>query len=124
MRSCLGLVLAAAIVALPAVAHAKRAAPKDVPSVTYAGVRYVFPHFAYENGAGQNGGVVQARHERTNELLWTLKVYDVAHRQGLESDVQDVFITSARMEKGTLIVASERGETYEIDVAKRTARKR
>jgi hypothetical protein len=124
MRTQLGLVLATAIVVLPGLASAKRVAPKNVPPVTHRGVKYVFPHFSSENGKSRHGGVVEARDERSDALLWKLTVYEVWHKPWLESDVQDVFITSARMENEALIVTNERGEAYEIDVAKRTARRR
>jgi len=123
-HSGLTLVVAAAIAVAPAAVSAKRAAPHAVPPVTYAGIRYVFPHFANENGTAQNGGVVQARDAKSDALLWTLKVYEVNHKPGMETDVQDVFITSARIEKGLLVITNERNETYEIDLAKRLVRRR
>ncbi len=109
---------------LPATAFAKRAPPKDVPPIVHEGVEYRFPHFGYLKEEGQNGGIVEAHDRKTGKLLWRLKVYSPARDAGLEGDVQDVFITSAKLEGGKLVIANERGETYEVELATRAVRRR
>ena len=109
---------------VPAAAFAKRAPPKEVPPVVHEGVEYRFPHFGYLEEEGQNGGIVEAHDQRTGKLLWRLKVYAPSRAPGLEGDVQDVFITSARLEGNKLAISNERGERYEVDLATRAVRKR
>lgn len=106
----------------PAATFAKRAPPKEVPPIVHEGVEYRFPHFGSLKEEGQNGGIVEARDRKTGELLWRLKVYSPAREPGREGDVQDVFITSARLEGAKLVVTNERGATYEVDLATRAVR--
>jgi hypothetical protein len=124
MRSLGWLSLLAALLILPGAGAAKRSEPPEVAPVTHLGVRYAFPHFAVQNQMGQNGGVVEAREERSRALLWRLKVYEVQHRPDLEGDAQDCFITAAWLEQGTLVVRNERAEIYEVDLARRTGHRR
>ncbi|BDG09737.1 hypothetical protein AMPC_28500 [Anaeromyxobacter paludicola] len=120
MRLALGLVLFLALLP-PTAAHAKRAVPKKVPPVIQAGVRYVFPHFTDDDGTWIKSGLVQARDEKTNALLWSIQLYEVWLNPRMEGDVQDVAINSARIEGDRLIVTNERNHTYAVDLVRRTA---
>jgi hypothetical protein len=93
---------------------AKRTPPPDVPPVVYEGVRYEAPPFS--NDCGQNGGSVVAYDSATDAQLWTLQVYCTQYDPNLETDVQDVFITSLEIENGRLSVVNEKGLHYTIDL--------
>jgi hypothetical protein len=105
--------LAAGITFSADLAIAKRLPPADVPPVTYEGVRYEAPHF--DNPCGQNGGCVVAYDDATGAQLWALKIYCTQYDSGLETDVQDVFITSLSVENGQLIVTNEKNLQFTID---------
>ena len=88
----------------------KRTAPAEVTPVIHKGVRYVAP-----NDDGRRG-YVEARDAHTNDKIWELTVFTNPIDPNLEEDVQWVFIESLGNRDNTLIVASERNNTYEIDL--------
>ena len=47
---------------------------------------------AKTNSTTEGMGILVAKKEPTNELLWKVQVYKVEYIKGLETDVQDVFI--------------------------------
>ena len=76
----------------------------------HEGVRYVAP-----NDDGRRG-YIEARDAHTNEKIWELTVFTNPIDPNLEEDVQWVFIESLSIQDDTLIVASERKNTYGIDL--------
>ena len=88
----------------------KRTAPAEVTAVIHKGVRYVAP-----NDDGRRG-YVEARDAHTNDKIWELTVFTNPIDPNLEEDVQWVFIESLSIRDNTLTVASERKDTYEIDL--------
>ena len=120
MRYAMAVVLVCGIVAggvFVETAEAKRKAPKPVQPVIHNGVRYVAVHWGGRVGKRQNGGHVQAWDVKTNTCLWTRQAYTTRYRRGLESDVQDVFITSMKVVGDKLAVTNERGKTFKLDLA-------
>jgi hypothetical protein len=99
-----------ATVLLSGLASAKRAAPAKVEPVINEGVRYVVP-----NDDGRRA-YIEAWDVRTNKKLWDLTVFTNRTDPKLEEDVQWVFISKLRVQDGTLMVTSERGKTYQIDL--------
>jgi hypothetical protein len=91
-------------------ATAKRIAPVKVDPVIYEGVRYVAP-----NDDGRRG-YIEAWNVGTNEKLWELTVFTNRIDPSLEEDVQWVFIKALNIQDGRLIVVSERGKTYLVNV--------
>src|SRR5690242_9128265 len=100
----------AALVLAPCLALAKRTAPANVNPVVYHGVRYVAP-----NDQGRRG-YIEAWDTKTNKKLWDLTVFTNAVDPKLEQDVQWVFVKSLGLRDGKLIVTSERGNTYQVDL--------
>ena len=90
-------------------ALAKRSAPKEVPALTRNGVVYSVPH--------EKMGTVAAKEEKSGKELWSKQIYTVKYEPGLETDVQDCFITELRFEKEVLIVSNENNDQYELDPA-------
>ena len=95
---------------LPQLASAKRIAPVKVNPVIYEGVRYVAP-----NDDGRRG-YIEAWNVGTNKKLWELTIFTNGIDPNLEEDVQWVFIKALNIQDGRLMVTSERGKTYQVDV--------
>ena len=106
--------LLAGIVLVPTFAQGKRSPPVEVPPVISEGVRYEAPHF--NNPCGQNGGCVVAYDDASGALLWWAEVYCTQYDTQLETDVQDVFITSLAIDNGNLNVTNEKGLHFAIDL--------
>jgi hypothetical protein len=100
-----------AIAILPCLALAKHAAPSRVEPVIHDGSRYVAP-----NDDGRRA-YIEARDVQTNKKLWELTVFTNRIDPRLEEDVQWVFINKLNVLDDTLLVTSERGNTYRIDLS-------
>ena len=98
------------LVLLPCLASAKRAAPARVEPVIQDGIRYVAP-----NDDGRRA-YIEAWDVRTNKKLWELTVFTNRIDPKLEEDVQWVFIDKLGARDGTLMVKSESGNTYQVDL--------
>ena len=105
----LTLVLSA-MALFPCLPPAKRAAPPKVEPVIHNGIRYVAP-----NDDGRRA-YIEAWDVQTNKKLWDLTVFTNRVELGLEEDVQWVFIKAMSVEDAMLLVTSERGNTYRIDL--------
>jgi len=98
------------LVLLPSVASAKRAAPATVEPAIHEGIQYVAP-----NNDGRRG-YIEAWDVKTNKKLWELTIFTNRIDPKLEKDVQWVFIKALSVQDGRLMVTSEHGTTYEIDL--------
>ena len=107
-------VVLSAMALLPCLAPAKRVAPPKVEPVIHDGIRYVAP-----NDDGRRA-YIEAWDVLTNKKLWDLTVFTNRIDPQLEEDVQWVFINKLRVRDGTLLVTSERGNTYQVDLNTRT----
>jgi hypothetical protein len=105
----LTLVLSA-IALIPCLAPAKRTAPPRVEPVIHDSIRYVVP-----NDDGRRARI-EAWDVQTNKKLWDVTVFTNRIDPKLEEDVQWVFINKLSVQDGTLLVTSERGNTYQIDL--------
>jgi hypothetical protein len=118
-----------AALSLPAVAFAKRAAPKPVNAIVSNGVRYMAPNIMpkyrsiYGKPACNNIGCVEARNNKNGKLLWKVDVYQIKYDPTEERDVQDVFISALAIERGKLIVENEAGAKYSVDLKTRAIHK-
>jgi hypothetical protein len=95
---------------LPSLAAAKRAAPPKVEPVIHEGIRYVAP-----NDDGRRG-YVEAWDVETGKKLWDLTIFTNRIDPKLEEDVQLVFIKALSVEGGVLLVTSEHGRRYQVDL--------
>lgn len=66
--------------------------------------------------ARQNGGYVVAYEDSTDRPLWCLQVYKTKYDEELETDIQDVFITSLQIHDDKLIVKAEQSRSHVIDI--------
>ena len=95
---------------LPGSISAKRIAPAPAEPVIHQGARYVAP-----NDDGRRA-YIEAWDVRTNKKLWDLTVFTNRIDPKLEEDAQWVFITTLSIRDHALIVTTERGTTYQIDL--------
>jgi len=95
---------------VPQLASAKRLPPMNVDPVVYEGVRYAAP-----NDDGRRG-YIEAWNVRTNKKLWELTIFTNAIDPNLEEDVQWVFVKGLNIQDGKLMVTTERGRTYPVDL--------
>lgn len=100
----------------------KRVGPPDVPPVTIGELRFDVIHFGKTRGLGQNGGYLAATELATGKEIFVLKVYDVTYEEGLEEDVQDIFIEEMRAQGDQLLVVDEDGGRYLVDPSTRSSR--
>jgi hypothetical protein len=107
-----------AMALLPCLAAAKRAAPPKVEPVIHENTRYVAP-----NDDGRRG-CIEAWDVQTNRKLWNLTVFTNTIDPKLEEDVQWVFIKALSVEDGVLLVTSEHGGRYQVDLKARTVTER
>jgi hypothetical protein len=89
-------------------AEAKRSAPKDVAPITKDGIVYAAPR--------DHMGCVQAKNEKTGQSVWLRQVYVVKYDVQMETDVQDCFITSLRIDGDKLLVTNEDGGQFQVDL--------
>ena len=99
-----------AVALIPHLASAKRIAPASVEPVVYEGIRYVAP-----NDEGRRG-YIEAWDVKTNKKLWELTIFTNRIDPKLEADVQWVFINKLRIRDEMVMVTSERGATYQVDL--------
>ena len=95
---------------LTQLASAKRIAPVKVDPVVYEGIRYLAP-----NDDGRRG-YIEAWNVGTNKKLWELTLFTNRIDPNLEEDVQWVFIKAFNIQHRRLMVTSESGKIYQIDV--------
>ena len=95
---------------LPQLASAKRIPPATVEPVVYEGIRYVAP-----NDDGRRG-YIEAWNAETNKKVWQLTLFTNRIDPNLEEDVQWVFIKALNVQDGRLLVTSENGKTYQLDL--------
>ena len=86
----------------------KRKAPKEVAPVVFQNVKYTAP-------INQMGWVV-ARDMATDTVIRKKKIYTIRYNHGLEEDVQDVFIDSLYIENKMLMIHTERGKIYFLNL--------
>ena len=95
---------------VPQSASAKRIAPVNVAPVIYEGIRYVAP-----NDDGRRG-YIEAWNVGANKKLWELTIFTNGIDPNLEQDVQWLFIKALNIRDGRLIITSESGKIYQVDV--------
>jgi len=104
-------------------AYAKRGEPKAVQPITFEGIKYSAPQGRglTERPPGQQDGpgYIQANDLKTGKLLWQLRVYEIKLNEEIESDVQDIFITSLKIVDGQLHVWNEKKDHFVLDLAQR-----
>jgi hypothetical protein len=102
----------------PLLAHAKHVAPLGVQSITNDGVRYVVPN---DKGlrAYVEGWDVQA-----GRKLWAKTIFTHWYIPPFGTECMYYeYLTSMALVKGELVLTSERGKSYALDINKRSVRR-
>jgi hypothetical protein len=94
----------------PQKAPAKRLTPAKIDPVINEDICYVAP-----NDDGRRD-YIEAWNVGTNKKPWELTIFTNPIDPNLEKDVQWVFIKAVDVQNGRLIVTSEGGKTYHVDV--------
>jgi outer membrane protein assembly factor BamB len=103
----------------PAVAHAKRGPAPVIAPVIKGGVEYAVspqPEWRQE----EKGTVfLYAKDAKTGQPLWSLELYQIKVNPKIESDVQDVCVSSMRVSDGKAHIRNEKGDEITVDLATR-----
>ena len=117
MRFRLGVLIAAAVVALPSAAAIAKVAPlKPVPPVEANGVRYS------REGDGRDQ-YVKAADIATGKQLWRVKVCHSRIKFWMEEDVQWTFITDLKLTDESLLIRDSKVRCYTIGITYHRVRK-
>lgn len=95
--------------------NADRMAPKKVEPVNYNGVIYKVNH--------EKMGFIEAWDEKSNKLLWEVKIYKVNYNIFLERDVQDIYIKNIFIKNEFLIIIDELSRYYSLDIKTKKVKK-
>lgn len=99
--------------------QAKRQAPSEIKPLIRQGIEYSVPHFSvFAEGMKHNGGYVEAKNLKTKKRVWMKEIYPVVYDKNLESDVQDIFITSMQLKGRNLIIIDDYGRDYKVLIKK------
>ncbi len=117
------LLVIAAIFLMVGSTYAKRLAPRDVPPVILDGKKYSAQPWVFKDEQSTNGVVqgryIQARNSKTDKLIWEIKIYEIKYNPKVESDVQDIFISSLKIVEKNLEIKNEAGDKFIVDVSAR-----
>jgi len=84
--------------------------PAKISPIMYNDIRIVA-----ENSSLENMGIVQAFDAKTNEQIWSTKVYKVKIKRNIEADTQWVFISEMKIDGDKLIIVNEKRKVYTLD---------
>jgi hypothetical protein len=101
-------------------AFAKHVLPPSIEPIVHDGVRYIVPN---DNGLR---AYVEAWDVQTGRRLWTKTVFRHWYLPVPFSDTECTsyeYVASMRLQRDKLILVSERGREYELDMRRRTIRR-
>jgi hypothetical protein len=123
MNRLVPVILLLAMTTIPATAFAKRQPPKPVKPVAADGVEYHVLHDRFSEGGIPAGirATLEARDLKSGKAAWSVRLYEIRYDQNLETDVQDVYVTSLRIDGDTLHVTTEK-DPLAVDLKTRTVK--
>ena len=107
-------VIASLVLSGATIALADRENPIPVPPVEQNGITYKAP--TYDPKTGYTVGIVEAYDTKTNRRIWSKQIYVVKLNPEMESDAQEVYITGLSLSDNKLLISTERGFEYELDL--------
>ena len=112
------LLFALFLVILASPAFAKRTPPPKAAPLVVDGIRYQASHERYAANDRPAGlrAYVEAWDVKADKLLWKAKVYEIVYDRNLETDVQDVYIESLKLDGKVLVATTERKKDYRVDM--------
>lgn len=121
MKNFIKLIIIIYSLLTPLNLYAKRKFPENVLAVTHEGIRYEALHFDLKQK--QNGGYIRAFDQNTNKHLWTVQIYKTTYQSSVEQDVQDIFITSIKIQEGTLHIYDEKNRIFKLNLKDKTVKR-
>jgi hypothetical protein len=114
-------ILLIALLSVNPFCFAKRAAPKNVEPVVDHGVKYIAPHVTLEYYKAHGYpkcpiGCIEAWSVQSGKLLWRAQVYETKYDETMEHDVQDNFINALQIKDGNLLVGTEHGDKFVVNL--------
>ena len=104
------LILLVSMLMIPSVALAKRIPAPTVEPIVHEGVRYVAP-----NDKGTDA-YIEAWEVATGKRLWKRTVFTTWINPMKEHCIQWVFIKEMQRDDGHLVISSEKGRSYSLDL--------
>lgn len=98
-------------------AEGKRGPPPRVEPIAYEGVLYKASCGPAPGDGGSRDYTIEAWDDGAQKKLWDVVVYRVKFKRGLELDVQEDFIAKMEIVDGKLLVTSERGKAFSVDLS-------
>jgi hypothetical protein len=105
-----------AVLCVSRAAYAKRGPAPHVPPLTFNGVRYSVSGGHIENEPISRV-VLKAVDINSGYQVWEATLYEIKLNAPLETDVQDVYVTSMQVVDDDLEVSNEAGDTIKVDLA-------
>jgi len=105
-----------AVVGASRAAYAKRGPAPVLPPLTVNGVRYSVSGGHVEKEP-VSAVVLHAVDRSSGHPVWEATLYEIKLNPPLETDVQDVYVTSMQVVDDVLEVANEAGDTIKVDLA-------
>jgi hypothetical protein len=88
--------------------------PEPEP-ITIDDLRYEAMLWGKARGLPQNGGYISVVHQGSGKERALIKIYETQYDPEMETDVQDVFITSLSLSGKSILIKNERGEFFVLD---------
>ena len=111
-----------AILLLSEFVCAKRMPPVEVAPVsnnTYRVANVIRFSFCHDDIHGS--GIIEVYDAGTGAFLWWMRIYKVHHNDGLEEDIQNVYISEMTIDDDLLIITNERGMVFSVNLSTKEA---
>lgn len=100
----------------------RRRLPPELKPITLNGVVYKELRQGNKLGYEQKGGFLVATDQKSNEMLWHVRVYQIQYIEGKETDVQEVFFTRMELLPGRteILIENELGKQFVVNLETRS----
>lgn len=105
------LVILTMIMIMSPIVQADRISPAQIKPITKNGTVYKDQFEATSTGFAL---FILAKKISNDSIIWKTKIYSKEFNKELETDVQEIYLSSLVLKKDKLIAVDETGKTYEI----------
>lgn len=102
---------------LSPLAFGKRVAPKKVPTLSINNKEYshIFLRTSCREGKGGFRYYIQSKNQKSDTPLWRTQIFQRQYDCGWETDIQDIHLSSLKIENGILLAKDEYGSEYKLN---------